>query len=104
MTQKQILKKLIAHYSMVIRLCEIKDYKNTRRIIFDKGVHLGICYAASYYFDENIYGEKWVQKHNKHICFGSWDEYPNNFHKKEEIISSLQYRLDKMNEILNTLK
>lgn len=97
MTQ-ELADKIIAHYEMVIE--KIKDMTNiiTIQIILDKAfVDLGICSCANKQFGEDIYNDKWVNSFKQiENCQYWFKVIPCVQHKKEDILTSLQLRVDRL--------
>lgn len=103
MTQRQMLKKLIPHYSKVITLCKKeKSYDIVFDIVEKHYVDFGICRAASRIFGATLDDLHWVYENTNSGSY--WYSPPLARVTTKGIIAALQYRLDKMNKILSTLK
>ena len=98
----ELIYNLIGYYKDTIS--EIKkedDMVIIRNIILNRHVHLGICYCAFHSFNTPIYSDKWVYS-KKSIDSGFWYRTPQRSKNKEEILESLQVRVEIMQSFLIT--
>lgn len=100
--KKEILNKLIKHYEEAIdniRNLEADTY-NLKLYLKSKHLHLGICHCAKYQFEEpNLFYQRWVTEHCNDL--GYWYITPYYCSTITNVIYSLNFRLDKMKQILN---
>lgn len=99
MTKKQLLPLLINHYENAIN--EVSKTRNLPQIekkLIELKVNKGICNCAHHKFNVEICHRKWVYKHQR--WDGYWYTSPSDAFFKQDIIKALQFRVDKMKEIL----
>ena len=100
MTKKQILTSLIDYYKECIKNLPyfgVQDYLDT------KAIRAGICYCALEIFDINIYGEYYTNigsKYKAKNLSNYWYKIPQDCFFRFRIKQCLQYRVNKMEEIL----
>lgn len=100
MTKKEILTKLIKKYTLVLReIKNVRTYGKVYKILRDNNCHIGICRAAEYNFNTWLYSKVWVKKEkNEYGMY--WYNCPYQVDTKKETIECLEYRINKMKEIL----
>jgi hypothetical protein len=89
MTKQEIINLLIKDYEWAIGKVKKMDYNLIHIFLEKKGLELGVCFAALSRHEISIYYKDWVQKHGKY-----WTSPPECLFNKEEILQSLQTRLD----------
>lgn len=92
-----IQQKLYNHYKMVIEEVKqlpqdtyIEDIKN---LLKDKGCINGVCYCMEHVFDRDGYNLDWINKNTPAESM-HWFRIPAKSYTKEEILESLEYRLN----------
>lgn len=99
--KKEILTKLIEHYEQCLK--DISEFKeittDLRWYISNKNIQLGICSCAKHTFETNIFYEPWVQEQCNES--GYWYLCPVYCNTLTNIIYSLNFRINKMKQILN---
>jgi len=104
MKKKEILTKLIRKYTLVLReIKNVRIYRKIYQILSDNNCHVGICCAAEYNFSTWLYSKVWVNKEKDEQGM-YWYKCPFQADTKKEIIECLEYRINKMKEILKTCK
>lgn len=100
LSQKEILFLLIEYYQKGLKNLplEANDY---RKYLNDNHLDYGICCCAKNCFNTNIFYSKWVTKDES---FGHyWFIPPAICEDREQIIESLQYRINNMQRILKKI-
>jgi len=87
---KEVFERLIPIYEDAIVNCP-EDFK---QYLLEKKLRLGICLASSYNLGIEIFDE--MQK----ISNGYWHKPPLSCQTKAEAIDCLQWRVDKMKELI----
>ncbi len=60
-------------------------------ILLGRDVHSGVCHCANMRFGKNIFSDPWVADRTKGYY---WHQTPFECETREEIINSLQYRVN----------
>lgn len=104
MKKKEILTKLIRKYTLVLQeIKNVRTYHKIYQILTDNNCLLGICSAAKYNFNILLYDKIWINK-EKDSYSDYWYKCPYNAKGKKEVIECLEYRINKMKQILKTCK
>jgi len=100
--EREVIQGCIKHYEAVIQIAEVSDDWFT--IMENNKVHAGLCR----YLDRNrvpINLQKWVKRVS--LMYGDfgmgckfWYKIPAHCTKSYEAIEALQYRVDRMKELL----
>jgi len=94
--EKEVIQGCIKHYEDVIQIAEVTD--DWYMLMHTNGVHGGLCY----YLD--IKGippklKKWIKK-VPNIYYKFWFRPPMRCYNRHGAIEALQYRVDKMKQLL----
>ena len=92
MTKQEIITLLIKDYEWAIRQVKRMNYDLIFDFLQKNDLCQGVCLAASFRHNQNVYSKNWVKKHQ--VNDGYWANTPEFYGKKEEVIQSLQTRLD----------
>lgn len=97
-----ILKSLITHYTKAIEKVENEeDMFKIKGILWENGVHKGVCHAADNVFRVYIYGAEWIDKY-KAPNSSYWYAQPWDQVSKKGVLQALKFRLDILKTILNS--
>lgn len=101
---KEILEEILAYYKE--HLIQVKKLETLNQIgtyLTEKKLHYGICYCSQHIFDEFIH-RRIEQYKYPHESYGYWYIIPMYCSTKEKVIESMEFRINRIKEILNNLK
>lgn len=98
MLTKELLTQLIDYYKKHLEV--IKDYSFGESLTYlsKKGLKYGICYCSDIVFKESIVD--YIIDKTETNSSGYWFRTPYSSKNKEEIVESLEFRINKMTEML----
>jgi hypothetical protein len=96
MTKQEIITLLIKDYEWAIEKVSKMEYLATHEFLVNEHLSNGVCNAAKLRHDQHIYCANWVYRSED----AYWTTPPKRCETKEEIIQSLQTRLDILNQEL----
>lgn len=100
MRKKEILTALIKVYTKALK--KINNNEPIGSTLFKYHVGNGICHASHKNFGVNITLAKWVRKEINYSWY--WYECPYDVKTRNRVIECLEYRLNKMKQILKTCR
>src|SRR5687768_2622852 len=94
-----IQQKLLEYYKKC--LSELpNDFISARNWVGETYIHKGVCYCAIVLFRGNAKNLNWTRKYETDTR-GYWGPIPESALNKEEIISSIQLRIEILSKIVN---
>ncbi len=104
MKNKKIIKKLIDLYEAAITKCkQVRHLEEMKDYLKKHNLKNGVCYAAMYRLDVDIYHEKWIKRYRRDNT-DYWWLTPSEATTKRDIIKSLKVRLKILRKELNRAK
>lgn len=103
MTKKQIILCLLPIYKNGIR--HIQKLKSDEidlaiNILTLFGLSYGVCHACDRLLREDVYTKKWIKRNSRYKGSHLWARFPYGLETTEEMVASLQIRVDIMEKEL----
>jgi hypothetical protein len=98
MLTKELLIKLIDYYKEHLEVIKDDNFITYLEYLSDVGLNFGICYCSSVIFEKDI--TEYIIDKTKTNSTGYWFKTPYFSETKEEIIECLEFRINKMTEML----